>query len=269
MIRRPPRSTHARTLFPYTTLFRSLYLERRLYTDPALRAIIANSRMGKSEIMELYGVPAGKIHVVYNGIDAGSFALEERERYRQLLADQYRLEEGELRILYVGSGFKRKGVPALIEAAARLKIPFRLFVVGKGRSASLMRRARRLGIADRILFTGPVREVERFYLGCDLFAFPTLYDPFSNATLEAMACSLPVLTSHFNGVAELITEGVEGVVVEDPLDAAEIARGIEKFADAGDRRRMGAQAAQRVAPLTMERNTRETLAVIETVLAGS
>lgn len=244
-----------------------LALERRLYTDPGLSAIIANSRMGKREIMELYGVPSEKIQVVYNGTDAATlFPMEKREEYRQRLAAEYALDAGELRILYVGSGFKRKGVPALIEAAAQLKIPFRLFVVGKGRSGYLKRRARSLGVEGRVHFTGPLRDVERFYLGCDLFAFPTLYDPFSNATLEAMACGLPVVTTTYNGVSELIAEGEQGFVLRDPLDPAEIAAAIGKLADPAERRRMGALAAETVAPLTMQRNSRETLTVISRVL---
>lgn len=243
-----------------------LLLERRLFTDPQLSAIIANSRMGKREIMELYGVPSEKIQVVYNGIDAAAFPLEKREEYRQRLAEEYRIGDGELRILYVGSGFRRKGVPALIEAAARLRIPFRLFVVGKGRSGYLKRRARSLGIEGRVHFTGPLRDVERFYLGCDLFAFPTLYDPFSNATLEAMACRLPVVTTPFNGVAELFAEGEQGFVLPDPLDAGAIAAAIEKLADPAERHRMGARAAETVAALTIQRNSLETLSVIRGIL---
>lgn len=242
-----------------------LALEKRLFTDPRLAAVIANSRMGKREIVELYGVPEEKIRVVYNGLDATKFPLQKREEYRRLLAAEYGLGE-ELRILYVGSGFKRKGVPALIEAAAALRIPFKLFVVGKGRSGYLKRRAQRLGVGDRVVFTGPVRDVERFYLGCDVFAFPTRYDPFSNATLEAMACSLPVVTSAYNGVAELIREGEEGIVLRDPLDAGEIAGALSRLADPGVRHRMGELAAKAVAPLTMQRNGRETLEVIVEVL---
>lgn len=242
-----------------------LALEKRLYTDPELYAVIANSLMGKREIVELYGVPEEKIHVVYNGLDATKFPLQKRDDYRRLLGQEYGLGE-ELRILYVGSGFRRKGVPALIEAAARLTIPFRLFVVGKGRNGYLKRRAQHLGVGDRVVFTGPVRDVERFYLGCDLFAFPTLYDPFSNATLEAMACSLPVITSAYNGVAELIREGEEGIVLRNPLDPREIADALSRLADPEVRQRMGVLAAKAAAPLTMQRNGRETLEVIVEVL---
>jgi UDP-glucose:(heptosyl)LPS alpha-1,3-glucosyltransferase len=242
-----------------------LALERRLYTDPGLHAIIANSQMGKREIIDLYGVPEEKIQVVFNGIDASKFPVQEREEYRRRLAAEYGLGD-ELRILYVGSGFKRKGVPALIEAAAQLKFPFKLFVVGKGRSGHLERRAQRLGLEGRVVFTGPVTDVERFYLGCDLFAFPTLYDPCSNATLEAMACAIPVVTTTFNGAAELITDGEQGYVLRDPLDVEELAAAIGRLADAGARCKMGEAAAQAVAPFTMQRNSRETLEVIRGIV---
>ena len=254
-------------LVTYLNPFQLAYLalERRLFTDPRLKAIIANSRAGKAEIVELYGVDPEKIHVVYNGVDAAAFPLADRERLRGELATQYGLKD-ELRILYVGTGFARKGVPALIRATGELQIPFRLFVVGKGRTRALEREARRLGIAGRVVFTGPVREVERFYLACDLFVFPTLYDPFSNATLEAMACALPVITSRFNGVAELIEEGKSGFVLQNPLDAAEIARAITRLNEERLRLEMGRGAREAVQDLTMVRNTRESLAIIEKVM---
>ena len=254
-------------LTTYLSPFQLAYLrlERKLFTDERLKAIIANSQRGKAEIVELYGVDPEKIHVVYNGIDAATFPLEQKERLRHELAERYALKD-ELRILYVGSGFARKGVPALIEAAGKLKIPFRLFIVGKGRTSALKRRAERLGISERVVFSGPVRDVEKYYLGCDVFAFPTLYDPFSNATLEAMACGLPVVTSAFNGVSELIEEGESGFVLRDPIDAEEIASCIEKVSAEKTRREMGCRAQLAVQGLTMEKNTRESLAVIEKVL---
>lgn len=242
-----------------------LYLERKLFTDRDLKAIIANSRSGKEEIMRLYGVPEEKIHVVYNGIDPDEFDVGGRERMRAALAREFGLND-ELRLLYVGSGFKRKGVPVLLRAAARLKMPFKLFVVGKGDVASFARTAGKLGIADRVIFTGPRKDVETFYVGCDAFVFPTLYDPFSNATLEAMACGLPVITSRYNGVAELIEDGRNGFVVNDPLDGDAIAAAIGKLADADARRRMGEMAASTARHFTMARNSSETLKVIAEVM---
>ncbi|MDU0457444.1 MAG: glycosyltransferase family 4 protein [Geobacteraceae bacterium] len=241
-----------------------VWLERRMFTDPDLKAIIANSRRGKEEIVRLYGVDPNRIHVVYNGIDPVSADQDSKSGYRRAMAEEFGPGD-ELRLLYVGSGFKRKGVAAAIRAAARLSVPFRLFIVGKGKAAFYRGLAKRLGIHDRVIFTGPRKDVEQFYQGCDLFVFPTLYDPFSNATLEAMAHGLPVITSAFNGVAELIRDGVNGYVVQEPLDDAAISECMRALTDADRRRQMGELAAETAAPFTMQRNIQETLDVIRKV----
>ena len=241
-----------------------VWLERRMFTNPHLKAIIANSQRGKEDIIRLYGVDPERIHVVYNGIDPVSADDGQRARRRGMLAEEFKLGD-ELRILYVGSGFKRKGVAAAIRAAARLTRPFRLFIVGKGNAARFRRLALRLGIHDRVIFTGPRKDADVFYQGCDLFVFPTLYDPFSNATLEAMAHGLPVITSRFNGVAELIRQGDNGYVVQDPLDDAALFDCMQALTDPGLRRHMGAQAAETASVFTMQRNVQETLDVIHMV----
>ena len=245
----------------------TLAIERRLYCDPDLKAIIANSRQGKEDIIRLYGVAPERIHVVYNGIEPVATAEADRCQARQQLENEFAGTVG-LCLLYVGSGFRRKGAATAIAAAAKLAIPFTLFVVGKERRLGHYRRlAQHLGVADHVIFTGPRTDVNSFYNGCDLFVFPTLYDPFSNATLEAMAHGLPVITSRYNGVAELIEQGVNGFVIDDPEDAATLADRIMELADDGRRHAMAERAACAAAPFTMERNIRETMAVITRVLS--
>lgn len=261
--RRKPLAALLSSLNPVQQL--TLVIERRLFCNPALKAIIANSQQGKCDIIRLYRVPHERIHVIYNGIDPVTVSKDERERHRQGIGAEFGVSN-ELRLLYVGSGFKRKGVAAAIAAAALLAVPFRLFIVGKERRvARYGRLARRLGIEDRVIFTGPRKDVERFYGGCDLFVFPTLYDPFSNATLEAMAHGLPVITSRYNGVAELIESGVNGFVIDEPDDANSIAACVMQLVDSEQRLSVGQRAAATAATLTMEQNVRETLAVITEV----
>jgi UDP-glucose:(heptosyl)LPS alpha-1,3-glucosyltransferase len=247
-----------------------LALERHMLRDSSLQAIIANSRQGKDDIVRLYGVDPSRIHVIYNGIDPVVCEPAGRGRSRRALETEFGAGD-ELRLLYVGSGFSRKGVATAIKAAARLAFPFRLFIVGKGRSRSYQALARRLGIGERVVFTGPRHDVENFYQGCDLFVFPTLYDPFSNATLEAMAHGLPVITSRYNGVAELIEQGRNGFVIDEPGDVATIAGYIQQLADPAMRQAVSQQAAKTAASFTMQRNVGETLEVIHSVavrLAG-
>lgn len=257
-------------LATYLNLLQLVYiwLEKRLFTDPELKTIIANSCRGKDEIIALYGVNPDKIQVVHNGVDVPEVTAQEREESRDKLADTYGIGK-QLRILYVGSGFRRKGVPALIQAAALLEIPFHLFIVGKGRLGAYRRLAQRLGIGRQVTFTGPRKDVELFYKGCEVFAFPTLYDPFSNATLEAMAYGLPTVTTLYNGVSELIEDGQNGYLLPDPLDAAQLADIITRLQPEGERLRLGRSAETTARMFTMEKNVQATLRIIESVAAGS
>lgn len=241
-----------------------LFIERRLFRDPQLKAIIANSRKGKEDIIRLYGVSPAKVHVIFNGIDP---VIAVDRNCRDSLKREFKAGDDEQILLYVGSGFHRKGVPCIIESLARLTIPCRLLVVGKGNCSSLARKASRLGIGDRVIFTGPQKDLNRFYQGCDLFVFPTRYDPFSNATLEAMANGLPVITSSFNGVAELIENGKSGYILSDPLDHVELASVIEHHFRNPESALIGQEASRTASQFTMERNVDETLAVIKGVLA--
>lgn len=245
-----------------------IWLEKRLFTDPDLKTIIANSSRGKDEIIALYGVAPDKIQVIHNGVDVPEVSTQAREESRKKLADTYGLGNV-LRILYVGSGFKRKGVPTLIKSAALLDIPFHLFIVGKGRLASYRRLAQRLGIGRQVTFTGPRKDVELFYEGCDVFAFPTLYDPFSNATLEAMAYGLPAVTTLYNGVSELIEDGQNGFILTDPLDAVQLAQTLTRLYPAEDRLRLGRSAEATARLFTMEKNVQATLRTIESVAVNS
>jgi UDP-glucose:(heptosyl)LPS alpha-1,3-glucosyltransferase len=241
-----------------------LYLERKLFASPGLKAIIANSKRGKDEIVSLHGVSPDKIQVVYNGIDPEEFALGERDQHRAELAREFHLKD-EIRLLYVGSGFKRKGVPTLLKSAARLNIPYRLFIVGKDRLERFRKAADRLGIGERVIFTGPRTDVHRFYLGSDIFVFPTLYDPFSNATLEAMSCGLPVITTTINGVSEIISDGRNGCLINDPLDDKGIADAITRLGIREVRGPMGEEARRTATEFTMERNVMETIKVISSI----
>ena len=101
-------------------------------------------------------------------------------------------------------------------------------------------------LADRVHFTGGQDDVKPWYGMADCFVLPTLYDPFPNAALEAMACALPLITSLQCGAAEFVESGVEGYVCRDPLDVVELARCLNLAAAPGQAQRMGAAARHRV-----------------------
>jgi UDP-glucose:(heptosyl)LPS alpha-1,3-glucosyltransferase len=97
-------------------------------------------------------------------------------------------------------------------------------------------------------FAGAQEDVKPWYGMADCFVLPTLYDPFPNAALEAMACGLPLITTLQCGAAEFVESGVEGYICRDPLDVVELARCLNLAAAPGQAQRMGVAARRRVEP---------------------
>ncbi len=193
----------------------TLAQERRMFGDPRLKAVICNSHMVRADIARRFGVAAGKLHVIYNGVDGEAFhprlAVEHRVAVRAGLG----VANDTPVILYVGSGFERKGVAALVDAIALLPGRAELWIVGADRKEQRYRaQAQHRGVAARLRFLGPQQDVRPWLGAADVFALPSLYDPLPNAALEALASGLPVLASRSSGVAELIEDGASGHLVE-------------------------------------------------------
>ncbi|SEL94747.1 UDP-glucose:(heptosyl)LPS alpha-1,3-glucosyltransferase [Syntrophus gentianae] len=200
-----------------------LWIEKQIFSEKGCRAVMTNSRRGKKEIIDLYGVPEEKISVIYTPVDSKRFRCDRGPEKREELLRQFGLKGETSLLLFVGSGFKRKGLTATLKALALLPSPVHLLVVGKDRLAPYKRLAGNLGIEKAVTFTGPLTDVVPYYQGADLFVFPTIYEPFSNVCIEAMAAGLPVVTSRINGASEVLLDGENGCIIEDPLDPAEIA----------------------------------------------
>jgi UDP-glucose:(heptosyl)LPS alpha-1,3-glucosyltransferase len=190
----------------------TLAAEAAMFRHPNLRAVICNSRMVKDDIARRFGVAAEKLHVIYNGVDLDHFHPGLRDEHRRELRKALSIDDATPVILFVGSGFERKGIPTLLEALARMaRRDALLLVVGRdSRQRGMAALADRLGVAERVRFVGGQKDVRPYYGVADCFALPTLYDPMPNAALEALACGLPVVTSTTSGAAELIRLGVNG-----------------------------------------------------------
>jgi UDP-glucose:(heptosyl)LPS alpha-1,3-glucosyltransferase len=252
------RLTTARRLFlranPYHRVL--LALERRIFDRKRSARIVAISRRSQEEIERLYGLFSERVTLIYNGVDLTRFSPENRQRYRARTRSDLGIGADHWLILFVGSGFQRKGLGPLIEGVARLPDRrARLCVVGKGGTAPYREEAERLGVQDRVVWAGPHPDVDRFYAAADLVALPALYEPFGNVHLEALASGLPVLASSRSGGAEVITPGRTGWIVDDPEDPAQICRGLQALREGDtDRYREAARAAAE--PFTYEAQAR-------------
>ncbi|MBN2283117.1 MAG: glycosyltransferase family 4 protein [Deltaproteobacteria bacterium] len=208
--------------------FALLWIEGRIFAEGNYRMIIANSKRGKEEIMKLYGVPDEKIRVIYNPVETDRFRSREAIENSRLIRKTLNIAPEDRVLIFVGSGFRRKGVAAAIRAMARLGKGTHLIVVGKDSVASYRSLAVKLGVGPAVHFVGPVSDVEKYYQASDVLVFPTIYEPFGNVCLEALAAGIPVVTTRICGAAEMLEEGKNGYVVEDPLDDREIAEKVKK-----------------------------------------
>jgi UDP-glucose:(heptosyl)LPS alpha-1,3-glucosyltransferase len=210
------RSDWQAPLLVYSPYHRALLqAEREMFASPRLRAVICNSRMVAEEIAHWYQVPQHKLRLIYNGIDLQSFHPGLRQQHAQSIRAAHAIPAQAPLLLFVGAGFERKGVPRLLQALALLQssagvatdqVP-RLVVVGADKSLPAMQRlTQQLGLAARVLFTGGLPDVRPWYGAADCLVLPTLYDPFPNAALEALACGVPVITSRQCGAAELLMQ---------------------------------------------------------------
>lgn len=226
-----------------------LWLEGRIFRDPRCRLIVANSHRGRDEIVRHYGTDPARIAVLHTGVDLEAYHPRRRADRRAAARRSLGLAEAEMVLLFVGSGFERKGVGPLLRAMDVLRrdvgqLRVRLLLAGR-REVRYERAARRLGLDTLVSFLGGASNLADLYAGADAFILPSLYDPFSNACLEAMAAGLPVITSRANGTSELIEDGRDGFILDDPTDPGAIAKAILAVGDPAVRERMGGAARRR------------------------
>ncbi|MCR4319051.1 MAG: glycosyltransferase family 4 protein [Candidatus Brocadiaceae bacterium] len=206
-----------------------LYTEKKQFSQGNYKKIAAVSNRVKKEIVSNYGVPEADIEVIYNGVDTETFHPQNKERYGNEIRKIFNIKSDEKVILFLGTGFERKGLTLLMHACAIIKDSHpdtKLLVVGKDNNVQKhVRLSRELGISNRVIFTGPQSDVKRFYAASDIFVFPTLYEPFGNVCLEAMASGLPVITSRLNGASEIMEE-MEYLLLSDPTDITSLSEKI-------------------------------------------
>jgi spore coat protein SA len=202
---------------------------------------------------------ASRVTVIHNSVDTkawhpGLRDEEETEKVRR----EYGLSPGRT-ALFVGRTVYAKGIGCLLEAmeVVRRRLPgAKLLVAGSpffGAVSSnpflsrLKRRASQMG--DAVVFTGYVEHhrTPYFYAAADVTVAPSIWgEPFGKVVTESMATGTPVIGSRRGAIPDIIDDGVDGVLVEDPKDVASLARHIVELLEDADRRaEMGAAARRK------------------------
>jgi len=251
-----PRLIHRRLYYRLV-----IFLERRMYTNPKTGLILIAKKTA-ADLKRHYGIE-GPLPVVYIGLDHKIFNRGLRLRNRPEVRKQLGFDDDTFVLVLVGNDWKKKGLVALIEALAQLKdLPLVLVVAGKDDSAPYRKRISELGLEGKVTFQPSRPDVQWYYAAADIYVGPSLEDTFAQPPTEAMGCGLPVITTATNGTAEIMTDGVDGLVLQDPNDIGGLAAQIRWLYENPELRdRMAAQAAVTASQYTWDRNGLEMRAI--------
>jgi glycosyltransferase involved in cell wall biosynthesis len=237
-----------------------------LFCLPRADAVLAVSRTMARDFCKATGYPEERIVTTPLGVSPRFRPVDDPARLAEMRA-RHRLD-GDF-LLFVGNLFPNKNVGNLLRAFATLRerIPHRLVIVGGrrwkyGTDLAMMEELR---LADRVRIPGFVDQddLAALYSLATCFVFPSLYESFGLAMVEAMACGCPVVASRTGALPEVAGDAA---LFCDPQDPASIAEAILRLAtDPALRQVVAAKGKARAAEFTWERCARETLAAVATV----
>lgn len=214
----------------------------------AIFAISDYIRNGLSDM----GLDLNKIHTIYNAVDTDHFDPQRCPESPQGIRKQFGIPEYAPLLGIAARMNPWKGQLELIGAVSLLREThpdLHIMILGSDVPevrAEFERKAREGGIADRLHFGGFQKDVRPFLREFDLFVHPSYGEPFGLAIAEAMAMQKPVIACGTGGVPEIITHGVDGMLVEEG-SAEAVAKAIATLmGDPELRRRLGVNARQTI-----------------------
>jgi glycosyltransferase involved in cell wall biosynthesis len=236
--------------------------------------IITDSRFTSQELLELAGAPEEKMRVVYPGLHP-VFCKEISDDEVEAILELFGLEKPYL--AYVGNLHPRKNLSTLIDAYALLRrrgVEHRLAIIGGGglgqmnnqEYRKLVKKVEALGLSETVVFTGYVSDekLPALFKWADIFIFPSLYEGFGLTPLEAMACGVPVITSHRSSLPEVV--GDAALYLEEPRDPQEIADKVEVLLrDTGLQRKLVERGKEQVKLFTWEKAAQQVLEIYREV----
>ena len=218
------------------------------------------------------GLPEDGVSVVYNGIDIDRYLPD--PEMREVVEREFSGDSGTLFILFASALLEVKRPEVALSVCAELVrrgVAVKLLIAGSGpMRASLETMAAKLGIENHVCCLGHRQELQRVFQGVDLFLHTTTGEAFGNVLAEAMACGIPVVATRSGGVAEVVEEGVTGLLVDPGVGEVErAADAVQSLWENPERRaKMGQAAVRQATRFTIEACVTNTLAVYSEVTGG-
>ncbi len=224
------------------------------------KKVIVTSEGIKREIMKYYGIPEEKITVIPNGVNIERF--KRNDNMRKVIRKELGISSGDFVIIFVGRNLKRKGFEYLLKALPLLNRKAKLIVAG-GNDGYYQNLTKDLKQEKNVFFIGDVPNMEKYFSASDVFVFPTFYEGFSLATVEAAACGVPVIAAKANGTEDLIDNGKNGFLLKK-RDKKEIAEKLNiLMKDRNLLRKMGENARESSLKYSWGKIAKRMLSVLE------
>ena len=241
-------------------------LEKRVFQRPETQLILT-SRRSADELARFYGRQEG-LPLIETGLDHKAFNPELRVASRAGARQALGLRDEMFTLLLIGNDWRKKGLGTLLDALTKLEdLPVQLVVVSNEAKAVSQAVAQYPALRELVHVLPPRKDVEFYYAAADAYVGPSLEDTFALPAAEAMACGLPVIISARAGASDIVHDGVDALVVNDPKDASALATMIKRlYTDEPFRARLGVEAAKTARQYTWERNGRELMTIFEEVL---
>ena len=245
-------------------------VERELLTGQSPPLVLCLSDYVKEAVKRHYPLAKERLFRLFNSTDLKRFDPATRPTAREEIRRRFNIRDDQVIALMIAQDFERKGLGEAIEGVAKVNDRrLVLLVVGKDNAAAYRRLASELSIADRVVFAGATTDPVSFYAAADFFALPTRHDPCSLVVLEALAMGLPVISTARNGACEIMADGREGFVLDDPSDIASLARAMTAMVDNDCRARMSAAARSLRPELSQENHVDRLLSAYRQVCSSA
>ncbi len=196
--------------------------ERAVFAPDSRTEILMISRLQQPFFVKHYETPAERFHLLPPGISPDRRAPANAVEIRAGLRSEFGLQEDDLLLLQVGSGFKTKGLDRILKAMAslpeNLRGRTRLIAIGDDEPTFFERQAASLGLASCVSILRGRSDIPRFLLGADLLIHPAYNENTGTVLLEALVAGLPVLTTAVCGYAHYIDESGGGLVLPEPFE---------------------------------------------------
>jgi len=257
-----PRSLHRKI---YSRLIMSL--EKLIYRNGNLVMICVSNQVSQ-EMREYFARSNGKDVVIYHGVATSYFNPADRRKRRAQEREKLGIADTDFVLLLIGNDWTAKGLPTLVDAMARLRNPrLKAVVVGADSLRPYRRHISHACLDGRILFLPPSDDVLRFYAVADAYVGASLEDAFAMPPMEAMACGLPVIVSRRAGVSEIVTDGQDGLILNDPTDAEDLAAKIARLSEDSELGRvLGEQGYRTARRYTWDENAARLKQAIDPIL---